>query len=139
MSYDLMVFDPEGAPRSRDEFMDWFRDQTEWKEKHSYDDPAVCTPELRAWFHEMIAKYPALNGPFRSEDFDDPKTTDYSVGRSVIYAAFAWSEEAEAHETMYELAKKHQIGFFDVSSEEGDVWMPTAYGTYECVHGQGST
>lgn len=133
-----MVFDPDAAPADREEFLAWFRDQTRWREEHGYDDPAVCSPALRAWFHEMREQFPPLNGPLRSPDADDPKTTDYSFGRSVIYAAFAWSEESEARNAMFNLAKKHGIGFFDVSSDEGDVWAPTSYSTYECVHSRGS-
>ena len=39
---------------------------------------------------------------------------------------------------MCDVAKKHGIGFFDVSSDDGDVWAPKNYGTYECIHGRGS-
>ena len=138
MSFDLMVFDPKAAPTDREDFQAWYREQTRWSEKHGYDDPAVCASALRAWFHEMRELFPPMNGPFRSEDVDDPKVTGYSLGRSVVYAAFAWSEEAEARDTMFELAKKHGVGFFDVSSDDGNVWAPTSYGTYECVHGRGS-
>src|SRR5579862_3553917 len=137
MSYDLMVFDPEAAPPSRDAFMTWYREQTQWKEEHGYNDPAVSTPKLRSWFEEMIKEFPPMNGPSRSEDVDNPKNTDYSVGRSVIYAAFAWSEAGSAHQTMHQLAKKHKVGFFDVSANNGGVWVPTGRGGYECVHGQG--
>ncbi len=138
MSFDLAVFDPNSAPTDRADFIVWYRAQTQWSEKHSYDDPAVCAPALRAWFHEMREQFPPLNGPFRSEGVDDPKTTDYSLGRSIVYAAFAWSEEAEARDATFELAKKHGIGFFDVSSDDGDVWAPSSYGTYECIHSRGS-
>src|SRR5207237_8064186 len=30
MSYDLMVFDPAGAPGKRAAFLDWYDEQTEW-------------------------------------------------------------------------------------------------------------
>jgi hypothetical protein len=53
------------------------------------------------------------------------------LGRSVIYGAFAWSEAEAAHKLARELAAKHQVGFFDVSAEEGDIWFPGSSGTLE--------
>ena len=130
-----MVFDPDGPPPDRAGFMDWYFPQTEWAEDHGYDDPQVCTTALRSWFLEMIKAYPAMNGPYAVDDPDHPKVTDYSVGRAVIYAAFAWSEAEGAYRAMFELAKKHKVGFFDVSADDGEVWMPTPNGDYACVHG----
>ena len=117
--------------------MDWYRQQTKWGEGHRYDNPDVTTPELRAWFHDMITRYPMMNGPYASEE-DSSKVTDYSIGRSVIYAAFAWSEAEQAREITFDLARKHRVGFFDVSVGNGGVWMPTADGQYSCIHGQGA-
>jgi hypothetical protein len=78
----------------------------------------------------MIGDYPAMNGPHASDDFDGPKVTDYCVGRSVIYAAFAWSEAENAFRAMFRLAEKHRVGFFDVSNLDGGVWMPGKAGDY---------
>jgi hypothetical protein len=50
--------------------------------------------------------------------------TDYSIGRSVIYAAFAWSQAGAAFETMSRLADKHRVGFYDVSSDQGEIRFP---------------
>ena len=134
MSYDLMVFDPEAAPRDREDFMSWYREQTEWIEDHNYDDPAVSGPKLRAWFLDIAEKFPAMNGPYASDDSDDPTVTDYSIGRSVIYSAFAWSQCNDAYQTVFELAKKHELGFFDASGVEGQVWCPDTEGNFACIH-----
>lgn len=130
MSYDLMVFSPKAVPSDRDEFLKWYRTQTAGTEGHTYNDPEVSTPELRAWFLEIIKTHPPMNGPYRSEDIDDPKVTDYSVGKSAIYAAFAWSQAESAFKTMFSLAEKHKVGFFDVSSTNGGVWLPDSKGRY---------
>ena len=130
-----MVFEPSSAPLDRDAFMEWYRQQTEWTESHGYDDPKVSSPGLRAWFLEIIEVYPAMNGPYASEGLDESKITDYSVGREVVYAAFSWSEAEEAFRTAFSLAKKHRVGFFDVSSEQGAVWGPTPDGEFRRVHG----
>lgn len=124
MSYDLMVFEPTVAPRNRNEFMAWYDRQTEWSEDHSYDNPSVSSPKLRAWFLDMLETFPAMNGPYASGNFDDPKVTDYSVGRDVIYAAFAWSQAELAFKAMVTLASKHGVGFFDVSADDGAVIFP---------------
>ena len=124
MSYDLMVFDPAAAPRNRDDFLSWYDAQTEWGEGHSYDDPQVTTPALASWFADVSKAFPPMNGPHASSDYDDPNVTDYSIGRSVIYAAFAGSVAASAFEEVDRLATKHGVGFFDVSSDEGEIRFP---------------
>ncbi len=137
MSYDLLVFDPAAAPADREGFMAWFNEQTKWGEGHSYNDPAVCSENLRAWFFDMIKAFPALNGPHRAkdDDLDDPRITDYSIGRSIIDAGFRWSEAEPAYQAAFDLAKRHRLGFFDMSADDGEVWLPTADGGYQCVHG----
>jgi hypothetical protein len=137
MSYDLMVFDPLAPPFDREGFIDWYRKQTEWTAGHSYDDAAITTPALRAWFMEMISQYPPMNGPYAPDDTDNLRLTDYSIGKSIIYAAFAWSEADSAFRTMFNLAQKHRVGFFDVSSDEGGVWLPDAAAGLSLVHGGG--
>jgi hypothetical protein len=136
MSYDLMVFDPKAAPQDRKGFLLWFHDQTVWGEGHSYNDPTVCAPDLRAWFLDIIKAYPAMNGPYASDNVDDPKVTDYSIGKLVIYAAFSWSETEGAYRSTFDLAKKHRLGFFDVSADDGQVWVPGDDGGYVCIHGK---
>lgn len=125
MSYDLMVFESSSAPRERDAFMAWYRKQAEWSEGHDYQDPKVCPEKLRAWFLEMIEQWPQMNGAHASDDeIDNPKLTDYSIGKEVVYACFAWSCAEEALGAMRASARKHDIGFFDVSAEKGEIVFP---------------
>ena len=124
MSYDLMVFRKEAAPKARTDFMKWYQDQTEWTEEHSYNDPANTSAELRNWFMEMIQTFPAMNGPLASDDDDNSNVSDYSIGKDVIYVAFAWSLAEQAYNKMLELAEKHGVGFFDASSDNGDILFP---------------
>lgn len=126
MSYDAMVFDPEAAPRKEGEFLNWYGRQTEWSEDHSYDDPAVSVPALRNWFLDMIKTFPAMNGPHAVDDDDNPKVTDYSIGTSVIYAGFAWSEADDAYKSMFEMAKRHGVGFFNASGSDDEIYFPMA-------------
>jgi hypothetical protein len=127
VSYDLMVFESNAAPASHAQFMDWYHSQTQWAEGHRYDDPAVSADKLRAWFMEIIQSFPPLNGPLSQDDLpeDEASATDYSVGKSAIYCAFAWSKAEQAYRTVFELAQKHGVGFFNVSSGDEDVWLPS--------------
>ena len=138
MSYDLMVFEPTAAPRDRSGFLSWYDEQTQWAEGHGYDDPAVSSPLLRAWFLEMIESFPAMNGPYASGDIDDPKVTDYSVGKDVIYVAFAWSQVDPAFKTMAAVAKKHGLGFYDVSAEDGAIVFPGEFGNFSKLSAVGA-
>ncbi len=129
MSYDLMVFEKSKAPTTKKEFMMWYEKQAEWGEEHDYETIGVSSPALRNWFMEMKEIFPPMNGEYAPDiDLLDEDTenrlTDYCIGQDVIYAAFSWSVADEAYERMRSLAKKHKVGFFDVSSDECDIILP---------------
>jgi hypothetical protein len=52
-----MVFESNAAPVSHAQFIDWYEDQTEWAEGHSYDDPVVSTEKLRAFYMESFSHF----------------------------------------------------------------------------------
>jgi hypothetical protein len=129
MSYDLMVFDTNSAPKSKAVFQTWYDRQVQWTEGHSYDDPKVCSPALTGWFDEMRLIFPPLNGPYALSDneFDrrckedknfESKLTDYSIGKSVIYVSTVGKEAMLAEETARRLADKHKIGLYNPQSGE---------------------
>jgi len=127
MSFDILVFDPAAAPREKEAFLSWWEQQAQWSEDHGYDDASVCTPALRAWFTEFAHEYPAMNGPHAPREMpeDEASLTDYSIGRHVIYGAFAWSKADAAHEAVLRLAAKHGLGVFEASSDSAEVWLPS--------------
>ena len=127
MSYDLMVFAPEQAPKKRAPFLDWYEQQSEWEEAHDYDDAAVCTPALRAFYEELALSFPPL-------DAEDGPGTDYTIGTSVIYMSFEWDKVDAAHEAVFQLAGKHGVGFFDVSSDLAETWLPDSKGSLFIAH-----
>lgn len=108
--------------------MAWYDQQTRWAEPHGYNDPSVTTTRLRAWYDELNIEYPNMSGPDASDDCDNPKLTDYSIGNSVIYVAFAWSEAENAYRAVRRLVEKHGVGFYDVSSDDGEIWEPPGDG-----------
>lgn len=133
MSYDLMVFEKTKAPVTRNEFIDWYEKQTEWSEDHDYQNISVSSPSLKNWFMEMIKKFPPMDGEYslNLDPLDETEAeelerhlVDYSIGHDMIYAAFSWSVAEEAYDQMLRLAKKHDVGFFDVSGENGDIILP---------------
>lgn len=131
MSYDLMVFEKTKAPKAKKEFMEWYEKQTEWTEDHDYQTIGVSSPALQNWFMEMKETFPPMNGDyapdeelFEKDENLEERLTDYCIGQEVIYTAFAWSVAEEAYELVRKLAQKHDVGFFDVSEEDGDIILP---------------
>jgi len=132
VSYDLLVFHPGAAPQERAAFLAWWKEQSRWAEGHAYDDPAVTTPALRAWFLEAIETFPAMSGPYGRPD--DARSAHYSVGTVVIYVAFAWTNAEQARALTFALAEKHGLGFFDASSGLSGVWLPDGAGKLVLQH-----
>lgn len=125
MSYDLMVFNNSVAPKNRKDFMEWYDLQTEWSEDHDYSDPNNATNELKNWYLEMIKTFPDLNDTYNIENStEEINESQYSIGTNIIYVSFAWSIAENAYNTMFELAEKHGVGFFDVSSDNGNIFYP---------------
>ncbi len=122
-----MVFKKLAVPKTRAAFIAWYHDQTRWAEDHSYNDPANMCVALSNWFLDMIQTFPAMNGPYADmidDDFENDLITDYCIGKDVIYVGFRWSVADEAYNTVLQLAKKHHVGFYDVSSGDGDILFP---------------
>lgn len=134
MSYDLLVFDASVAPRDREDFLEWYDELTEWEDE-PYDNPDRLSPNLKAWFAEMIETYPPMNGPLARRDLSaEQRAADYSLAPSLIYIAFSWSVAEQAFARTKELAAKHGVGFFNVSSETSDVWAPDGSGGLTLAH-----
>jgi len=116
MSYDLGVFDIASAPKDKIAFDTWWTKALE-AEQEFYDDIAITTPELAAWFHNMRKSYPPMNGPFApaedSANFDSPKITGYQIGPKTIYCDFRWSEAEDVGFHMFELAEEHGLAVYD--------------------------
>lgn len=127
MSYDLMVFEISKAPKTKEEFMAWYEQQTQWSEGHGYNDPNVASPALKSWYEKMKKTFMPMNeNDAVEENLDEDEEsylTDYSISSSVIYAAFSWSKAEEAYALTTELAQKCNVGFFDVSGD-GDIVLP---------------
>ena len=133
MSYDLAVFDPNIAPKDPSQFKTWFEDQMSSYTIEDYENPESLSLVLKSWFLDMRTHYPPLNPPDESHDIDDPKLSDYCFCHNLVYVNFARSQSESAYDTMFRLAQKHRIGFFNVSSSPGEVWFPLGGDDYICV------
>lgn len=134
MSYDLMVFEPEAAPKNHDSFMEWYFTLTKWSDG-PYDDLARTSARLRAWVQEMQRTFPDMNTPEAEIHLqnDDGVLADYTIGRQFVYVGFTWSKAVAAAGEAERLAKLHGLGFFNVSSNGEEVWLPIN-GTLELAH-----
>lgn len=124
-----MVFEATQAPKERKAFMNWYGEQVKWSEDHQYNDSTVCSEGLQRFYTELSESFPSMNVDDEifeamEEAWKDNRLTDYSLGSSIIYAAFAYSVANEAYAAMRELAIKHKVGFFDVSSNDGEILFP---------------
>lgn len=84
---------------------------------------------MQRFYEELVQTFPSMN--VDDDVFEamekagtDNRLTEYSLGKEVIYAAFAWSVAEEAYNMMRELAMKHNVGFFDVSGSDGEIIRP---------------
>lgn len=132
-----MVFDPGHAPSERKAFLAWWQQVSQWSEEgHDYNNPDLTTAALRTWFMDMITEFPPMNGPYAKTELpeDEATATDYTIGKTVIYAGFAWSKSEQAAEAVARFAQRHKLGIFGVSSPDGQVYMPGPDGELELAH-----
>lgn len=144
MSYYLLVFDPQIAPRDRADFMTWFDNLTKWEEQRDYDSPNGMTGNLPTFFERLRQEFPAMNGPFAidfnqtepkppsfwqklfgakqppdPESFDADMITDYCLAENAIYMAFSWYVSDQAYNCVFNTAYSTGVGFFNPSAENG--------------------
>lgn len=115
MSYDLMVFNIDTAPKEKDAFFEWYEVQTAWTEKHNYKDPKNTSEELKVWYYEMTKTFPAIQEYEDTEDNSNTLFGDYTIGREMIYASFPWSSGYKAFKQSKHLAYSNQLGLYDIS------------------------
>lgn len=124
MSYDLMAFESDKAPKRYKDFLRWYDEQTEWNGEHDYNNPSLASDSLQDWYGEMVQTFPNMNLPLLPDiDPGDKHLADYAIGHHAIYVAFRWSVAGEAFECAKALAEKYGVGFFDVSGD-GEVFFP---------------
>lgn len=116
ISYDILAFDP--AATSDEDFPQWWAQQSEWGESHGYDDASMTTPALAAFYAELVQTFPDLNGSGAANPTNSARVTDYSIGTSLVYAAFACSQAEAARAAFLEAAQRHGVAVALVSDDD---------------------
>lgn len=130
MSFKLVVFDVESAPKHKERFLGWYEEQAQWSEGHAYDTIDRAAPGLQAWYRDLIGSFPPSHGPDAPEEgeAEDACQADYLIGSQVIHVAFGWSKAVTALQRVQDLARQHGVGFFNVSSQDKNLWWPDGEG-----------
>lgn len=125
MSYDIAAFDPEAAPIADVDMPAWFRAQNEIAQD-SYSDPAVTTPELRAFYRDIIEAFPPMNGP--DAPSGDDADTDYCIRPGILYVSFRWGKAEQARGMFVRLGQVHGVGVYEISDSPAAIHRPTEEG-----------
>lgn len=128
MSYDLMAFEHSAAPATKREFLDWYREQTEWGADHGRDDPSIAASVLQAVYRDIVKVFPSMDEDL-PEDLlraaqAENRLAAYSLGPHVLVGAFPQEHLEDAYDHMRLLCRKHGAGFFDMSGEHARVFLP---------------
>lgn len=127
MSYDLMVLDKHKRFKTQEEFLNWYDEQSEGHLDVDGNDYRNAIPSLQSWFLEMKDIVRPMNGEFAPPDDEvdsgEYHEADFCITKYYIHAAFAWSDAERVYPIVKELARKHDVAFFDASGS-GDVIYP---------------
>jgi len=129
MSYDLFAFDLDSTPADDAALLEWYAQQAEWGEPHSYSDASVTTPALSAFYRDLITTHPPLNGP-EAPGFEDyiVDSADYCIGHTIVYVCFGWSVATRARDAFLRLGAKHRVGVCEISASPAVIHRPNASG-----------
>ena len=147
MSFDLMVFDPDHAPRERAAFMEWFRDITRWEDKLTVDIPDGLSGNLPAFYRQITKSFPDINGPearayfdfvqppppgffarlfgakpVSRPELDESRLVECTFHANAIYLSFTSSLNGDAGFTCSDVANDTGVGLFNVSAGNGQIF-----------------
>ena len=115
MSYDLAVFQADGAPREPEQFMDWFYALREVAEESETSLPSPANANFAGFYEDMVRDFPDMNGPSGENRDEGEDLTGYEFQPDHIYMDFRWSASERAVNTVIILAKKHGLGLYDLN------------------------
>lgn len=114
-----MIIDHHPRFKNSIDLLTWYDDVTQWGDDVDYNDYIHTTKSLMDWFLEMKEIIPPLNGPFAPTDKEvgDGKypVADYCIAKDAIYVSLSFDNVEETREIAFDLAKKHNLSFFDIS------------------------
>jgi hypothetical protein len=129
MSFDLFVGRPNFRILRSKELLAYF---------HSENTPAASIlPQIAQFARELAEEWPPLNKADPSAaaagDPESRRAADYTFGPTSVYLSFNWSQTAEVHEKVRDLAMRHNLLFFNCS---GSDWVNATRGPWIGREGQ---
>lgn len=116
MSYDLFVFDPASAPADNAQVLDWYKRVTKEGAVWS-NDPVSASDVLAAFYTDLKAKFPPMNGPDADLDDESPRVTGYGFLDGAVYLDFRWDVVEEAYQETLEAAERTGCGVVTISDD----------------------
>ena len=118
MSFDLIVFVPEGLPITKHEFLAWYKKVRATENDFRFPDSEGCVEKLREYFKELTSYF-----PWREKSLDDEVETEYEFAKVMLRCSFAWREEAKADDTILALCWRLKMGVYYVGTT-GEILFP---------------
>lgn len=121
MSYDVIVFDPETAPRKEDDFFEWLDDLGETFEGSEENIPDTLSANLRAFYDDLRRTYEPVSGPhaYVGEIHETTKVCEYFFGEKTIDLAFGWQLSSDGRKAVLQSAIAAKVGVYMSSDEDG--------------------
>ena len=140
MSFDLMVFDADIAPKDKKGFREWFEQEAGEQGPESSDLPEICKNDaFRAFYEQMAEVFTPFNGPDavhlpeNASQLRILRTGEYSFRRHSAYMCFGWPAQDFARAACSTFSKELGLGFYMLSTRYPQVRFPD--GTYVYPHG----
>lgn len=131
MSYDVMVFEDAKAPRTKEEFVEWYEKQVAWSEGHDYSDISIAAPSLQNFYEALKKSYIFADDLGEDGNYNGEEGGKYidhaAIGREIIYMCFPRGNAAEIYEDIMDMAMDNGVGIVDV---EGGSEVIFANGEY---------
>lgn len=109
MSYDLVIFQAEGAPRDQASFETWCFEMMEDAGERDDFLAAPATAAMAAFFTELSNQFPVA-GP----NADTEAAAAYEFQANYMSIHFQWAVSSAASQRSLELAQKHGLGLYDL-------------------------
>ena len=115
MSYDLIVFEAEGAPRELSAFVDWHIANAEAAEESETSLKMPASDRFAAFYDDMVVTYPDMNGPSGEGMDEGERLTGYEFQPKYILMDFRWSVAEDAFFAVMTSAQAHGLGVYDLN------------------------
>lgn len=144
MGLNILFFEEEAAPKTREAFEDWVAESTDWKPAINYDDPETSTEVLRDFVLDLFKYYPPMNGPFARREGEESIVgamgthipSDYSIGPDMVYVDFEYDaiddSTEDFNETLMDLTEEHGISYYMF---DDNIFHPDRIVTFEEMEG----